>query len=101
MKKLSALQLVYLVPHHDIVPICNLGFGLELFQEHARYRTAYREKMEKKSEDQWNEMKELAIKHLRSCSGSGPKVLRTVVLDHDRMSGMHFDSVARMEEIRV
>lgn len=57
--------------------------------------------MEKKSEDQWNEMKELAIKHLRSCSGSGPKVLRTVVLDHDRMSGMHFDSVARMEEIRV
>ena len=57
--------------------------------------------MEKKSEDQWNEMKELAIEHLKSCSGPGPKVLRTVVLDHDRMSGMHFHSVARMEEIQV
>jgi len=101
LKKLSTLQIIYLVPHHDIVPVCNLGFSLEFFQEQARYRSAYREKMEKRSDDRWNEMKQMATEHLRSCSGSGPKVLRTIVLDHDRMSGMHFNSVARMEEVRV
>ena len=57
--------------------------------------------MKKESDDRWNEMKEMGIEHLRSCSGPGPKVLRTVVLDHDRMSGMHLNSVARMEEIQV
>lgn len=101
LKKLSTLQIIYLIPHHDIVPVCNLGFSLEFFQEQARYRSAYREKMEKRSEDRWNEMKQMAIEHLRSCSSSGPKVLRTVILDHDRMSGMHFHSIARMEEIQV
>lgn len=59
------------------------------------------EKVGKESEARWNEMKEMAIEHLKSCSGTGPKVLRTVVLDHDRMSGTHFDSVARTEEIQV
>jgi hypothetical protein len=101
LKKLSTLQIIYLVPYHDIAPVCDLGFGPEFFQEQARYRSAYREKMAKRSEDRWNEMKRLAIDHLRSCSGSGPKTLRTVILNHDRMSGMHFHSVARMEEIKV
>ena len=101
LKKLSTLQIIYLVPQHDVVPVCNLGFSLEYFREQARYRSAYREKMEKRSEDRWNEMKQLAIEHLKSCSGSGPKLLRTVILDHDRMSGMHFNSVARVEEIHV
>lgn len=101
LKKLSTLQIIYLVPHHDMVPFCNLGLTLECFREQARYQKAFREKMEKKSEDQWNEMKQLAAEHLRSCSSSGPKLLRTIVLDHDRMSGMHFHSVANMEELEV
>ena len=84
-----------------MVPFCNLGLTLECFREQARYQKAFREKMEKKSEDQWNEMKQLAAEHLRSCSSSGPKLLRTIVLDHDRMSGMHFHSVANMEELEV
>ena len=78
-----------------------MGFGVELFQEQARDGAAYREKMGKESEDRWNEMKEMAIEHLKNCSGPGPKVLRTVVLDHDRMSGMHFHSMARTEEVQV
>ena len=57
--------------------------------------------MEKNSEDRWNEMKQMAIEHLESCSGSGPKVLRTIMLDHDGTSGMHFDSAARTEETQV
>lgn len=101
LKKPSTLQIIYLVPHHDTVPVCNLRFGLEFFQEQARYRSAYRETMEKRSENRWSEMKQLAIEHLRSCFSSDPKVLRTIVLDHDRTSGMHFHSVARMEETYV
>ena len=57
--------------------------------------------MGKKYEDRWNEMKGMAIEHLKSCSGSDPKVLRTVVLDHDRISGAHFHFVAGMEEVEV
>jgi hypothetical protein len=94
LKKLSTLQIIYLVPHHDTFPVCNFGFSLEDFQEQFRYQR-------ERSEVRWNEMKQLSIEHLRSCSGPGPKVLRTIILDHDRMSGMHFHSVARMEEIRV
>jgi len=74
---------------------------LELSQEQVRDGGAYREKVEKQSEDRWNEMKEMAVEHLKSCSGPSPKVLRTVVLDHDRMSGMHFHSTARTEDIQV
>ena len=46
-------------------------------------------------------MKGMAIEHLKNCSGSDPKVLRTIVLDHDRMSGTHFHFVAGMEEVEV
>jgi len=101
LKNLSTLQIIYLMPHYDIGPFCGLGFSLELFREQARWQIAHKEKMEKVYKDQWNEMKQLAVEHLRSCSGSAPKVLRTVVLDHDRMSGMHFHSVAETEEIQV
>ena len=101
LKKLSTLQIIYLVPQHDIVPVCNLGFSLRFFHEQARYQLACREKMEKKSEGRWNEMKQLAIEHLRNCSGPGPKTLKTIILDQDRVSGMHFHSVAKTEEIQV
>ena len=84
-----------------MAPAYDLGFGLEHLQEQVRDGTTYKEKMEKETEDRWNEMKEMAIEHLKSCSGPGPKVLRTVVLDHDRMSGLHFHSTARTEEIQV
>ena len=99
LPNLSTLQIIYLVPYHDVLPLCNLG--LEAFLEQVECQSTYRERMGKKSEDRWNELKEMAIEHLKSCSGSGPKVLRTVVLDHDRMSGMHFNSVPRVEEIEV
>jgi len=100
LQNLSILQIIYLVPYHDVLPIC-MGFIPDIFEEQARYQKAYREKMVKKSEDRWNEMKEMAIDHLKTCSGSSPKMLRTVVLDHDRMSGMHFHSGARIEEIQI
>jgi len=84
-----------------MAPVYDLRLGLEHIQEQVRDGSAYKEKMEKETEDRWSEMKEMAIEHLKSCSGPGPKVLRTVVLDHDRMSGMHFRSTARTEEIQV
>jgi len=101
LNNLSTLQIIYLVPYHDVVPICNMGFSPEVFEEQARYQNACKEKMRKKSEDRWNEVRDMAIEHLKTCSGSGPKVLRTVSLDHDALSGMHFHSGARIEEIQV
>ena len=51
--------------------------------------------------DQLNEMKGIVIKYLKTRSGSGPKVLRTVMLDHDRVPGTHFHFVAGTEETKV
>lgn len=85
------------MPYYETAPVCSLGFNPGHSQEHALRRSERREKYG----DRWNEMKQMAIEHLRSCSGSGPKVLRTVVLDHDKVSGTHFHFVAGTEEIRV
>ena len=82
-----------------MAPVRNLGFGLDISREQARCRSAYT-KMGKRT-DQWNEMKGIVIKRLKTCSGSGPKVLRTVVLGHDRVPGAHFHVVAGTEEIKV
>jgi len=100
LKNLSTLQIIYLIPYHE-VSICNMASSPEAAEEQVRCQNAHREKLKKKSEEQWNEMKEMAIEHLKTCSGSGSKVLRTVVLDHDTMSGMHFNSGARIEEIQI
>ena len=54
-----------------------------------------------KHADQWNEMKGIVIEHLKTCSGSGPKLLRTVVLDRDRVPRTHFYFIAGTEGIEV
>ena len=58
---LPTFQSIYLVPYHDAVPIHNMGTGLEVFRGYSRPRTVYREETEKNSEDQWDEMKQMAI----------------------------------------
>lgn len=100
MKKLSILQIIYFVPHHDIF-FCGVGLTPESFQEQVRFRAAYRERMKKEYENRWSEMKKNAIEHLGRCSGPGPKTLRTILLDRDEMFGTYFDSVTNTEETLV
>jgi hypothetical protein len=73
-------QIIYLVQYHDAVPIHNMGTSLEVFREYSRHITAYREEMEKNSEDQWNETKQMAIKYLKHCSA----------FDHNKTLGTRF-----------
>lgn len=101
LPNLSTLQIIYLVPYREAGPICDLELELEVFQVQAQHRSSYGEVMEKKIEGRWNEMKVIALDHLKSCSGPGPKVLRTAVVNHNRASEIHSPPVARMEEIQV
>ena len=102
LQNLSILQIIYLVPHHLLFSNCNKRdwINAECYGEY-RSQEAYRERMDKKSEDQWREMKETAIEHLKSCSGLSPKVFRTVVVDHDGRFSDCCRFRGRMEEVQV
>ena len=83
LQNLSTLQIIYLVPNHQLAsPYSERQFTEGDYHSQYQAQLAYKERMDKQSEDQWRELKEAAIEHLKSCSGLGPKVFRTVVVDH-------------------
>ena len=74
LQNLSTLQIVYHMPYEAVSP-----------------------------EEDWSDKipKETGIEHLKTCSGTGPKVLRTVVLDRRGISETSFRLQTRIEEIQV
>ena len=83
------------MPYYDGVPVCNLGLEQGALQEQAWSQKVHGERYV----DRWSKVKEMAIQQIKSRSGSGPTVLKTVMLDHCRMPETYFHPAMGMEDI--